>query len=72
LDAGIVLICAFLAARSKRIYNLAIAILVLNIIITFFEEIGVIDALYMLLNGVILFILLVYRRSFCVAVKQKE
>mgnify|MGYP003537057761 FL=1 len=58
IEAAVLLVCYFrLKARSKTIFWLTVTILVLNIFLTFFDQIGFIDIFFVLLNGVALFVL---------------
>lgn len=58
IEAAVLLVCYFrLKARSKIIFGLTFIILLLNIFLTLFDQIGFIDIFFMLLNGVTLFVL---------------
>ncbi len=58
IEAAVLLVCYFrLKARSKTIFGLTVTILVLNILLTFFDQIGFIDIFFVLLNGIALFVL---------------
>ena len=58
IEAAVLLVCYFrLKARSKTIFWLTVTILALNILLTFFDQIGFIDIFFILLNGVTLFVL---------------
>jgi Na+/melibiose symporter-like transporter len=54
-DAAVVLFCYFqLKRKSKPIYWLAFIVLSLNIVLTIFDQVGLVDILFMLLNAVAL------------------
>jgi len=65
VEAAVLLFCFFgLKKRSKRIFWLTAAILAVNIIATIFDQVGMIDILYMLLNFVTLTALYFSRKEF--------
>lgn len=65
IEAGILLFCYFrLKARSKAIYWLAFIILLLNIILTIFDQVGFVDVLFMLVSLVALVTLHLSRKDF--------
>ena len=53
-----------LKARSKRLYWLVFVILLLNVILTIFDQVGFVDVLFMLLNLVALITLHLSRKDF--------
>ncbi len=64
IEAAVLLVCYFrLRARSKTIFWLTVTILVLNILLTFFDQVGFIDILFVLLNGITLFFLYQSRKE---------
>jgi len=50
--------------QKKQIYWFAVIVLSLNIILTIFDQFGMIDFLFVLLNAVTLFFLLRFRKEF--------
>jgi uncharacterized membrane protein len=65
VEAAILLVCYFLLKkRNKRIFWLAIIILALNAILTIFDQIGVVDILFILLNLIALVVLYTSRKEF--------
>jgi hypothetical protein len=65
IESAVLLFCYFrLNKRSKTIFWLVIIILALNIILAFFDQIGFVDILYMLLNLVALVTLYLSRKEF--------
>jgi len=65
VEAAILLFCYFrLKARSKVVYWLAFIILLLNIILTIFDQVGFVDVLFMLLSLVALVTLHLSRKDF--------
>jgi lysylphosphatidylglycerol synthetase-like protein (DUF2156 family) len=65
IEAAVLLFCFFgLKRRSKRIFWLTIAILAVNVIATIFDQIGMIDILYMLLNLIAIILLYLSRNEF--------
>lgn len=64
IEAAVLLVCYFrLKARSKIIFWLTVTILVLNILLTFFDQIGFIGIAFILLNGITLFVLYSSRKE---------
>jgi hypothetical protein len=65
IDAAVMLLLAFrIGAPHKRTFQLAVAILILNVILTVFYQIGVAEILFVLLNAAALYILFTYRKDF--------
>ena len=65
VDAAVMLFCYFqLKKRKKLIYWLAVTVLALNIILTIFDQVGLVDVLFMLLNAVTLTVLYLSRKEF--------
>ena len=65
IESAILLFCYFrLKARSKKVFWLAFIILVLNAVLVIFDQIGVIDIIYMLLNLVAAATLYLSRKEF--------
>lgn len=65
VDAAVMLFCYFqLKKRKKLIYWLAVAVLALNIVLTIFDQVGLVDVLFMLLNAVTLAALYLSRKEF--------
>lgn len=63
-DAIAMLICGlYINRQMKLIYWFAVVVLSLNIILTVFDQVGLIDVLFMLLNVVTLAVLFVLRRE---------
>lgn len=64
IDAAIMLFCAFqIHKKKKNIYRLAVIILALNILLTIFDQFGLPDLLFLLLNLVTLIILFIGRKE---------
>jgi hypothetical protein len=64
-DALAMLFCGLLIrARKTAIFWLAVTLLSLNILLTIFDQFGLIDLLFVLLNVIILTPLLVLRKEF--------
>ncbi len=64
-DALALLVCGlFLARRMNLIYWFAVLVLSINIILTFFDQVGLIDVLFVLLNIATLAGLLNQRKEF--------
>jgi lysylphosphatidylglycerol synthetase-like protein (DUF2156 family) len=64
-DAAVMLACAFgINKKKKQLFQFAVVVLVLNIILTIFDQIGVVDILFILLNAATLYILFTYRTEF--------
>lgn len=64
-DAAVVLFCYFqLNRKSRPIYWLAFVVLSLNIVLTIFDQVGLVDMLFMLLNAVTLAALHLSRKEF--------
>jgi len=65
IESAILLFCYFrLKEKSKKIFWLTAIILALNIILAIFDQIGFIDAIYMLLNTAALVTLNLSRKEF--------
>lgn len=63
-DAVIMLFCVLqLNKRKKWIYYLTVFVLCLNIILTIFDQFGLVDLLFLLLNLVTLIVLVVARKE---------
>lgn len=65
IEAAVLLFCYFrLKARSKTLYWLAFIILLLNVVLTIFDQVGFVDILFMLLSLVALVTLYLSRKDF--------
>jgi len=65
VDAAAMLICAFwINKRKKQIHQFAVIVLALNIILTIFDQFGVVDLLFVLFNAFTLYVLLAFREEF--------
>ena len=65
IEAGVLLFCYFrLKQRSKKLFWLAIILLALNLILAIFDQIGIMDILYMILNLAALVTLYISRKEF--------
>ncbi|MBI3170363.1 MAG: hypothetical protein HYZ22_17915 [Chloroflexi bacterium] len=65
IEAAVLLLCYFrLNKRSRKIFGLSIILLALNAILVIFDQIGVIDILYVLLNLAALATLYFSRKDF--------
>jgi hypothetical protein len=64
VEAALSLLCAYRITKSKRIYWLAVILLVVNIVSIFFDQIGVVSILFAIYNALLLFVLLVNRAVF--------
>lgn len=65
IEAAILLFCYFrLKARSKVLYWLTFIILLLNIVLTIFDQVGFVDILFMLISLVALVMLHLSRKDF--------
>ena len=65
IDAALMLLLAFrIGARKKQTYRFAVVILALNIILTIFDQIGIVDIFFILLNACALYVLFKYRGEF--------
>lgn len=65
IQSAILLFCYFrLKQRSKKIFWLAVIILGMNVILTIFDQIGVIEIIYMLINLAALIILYSSRKDY--------
>lgn len=65
IEAAILLFCYFrLKVRSKKIFWLAFVVLALNAFLVIFDQIGVIDIIYMLLNLIAAATLYLSRKDF--------
>lgn len=64
-DAAVMLFCALqLEKRTGLVFYLSVAVLTLNIVLTIFDQFGWIDLLFVTLNMLTLFTLLMARREF--------
>jgi len=64
-DAAVMVFCYYQLNRKSRLgYWLAFAVLALNIILTIFDQVGLIDVLFMLVNLVALIALYLSRKEF--------
>jgi lysylphosphatidylglycerol synthetase-like protein (DUF2156 family) len=64
-DAALMLFCYMqMNKKTKQVYWLAFVILLLNIIFTIFDQVGLIDILFMLVNLVALIALYLSRKEF--------
>ncbi len=64
-DALLMAFCAFqLPKRSKWIFNFSAFVLVLNILLTIFDQFGVVDLLFVLLNAAAFALLVLTRKEF--------
>jgi lysylphosphatidylglycerol synthetase-like protein (DUF2156 family) len=64
-DAALILFCYVqMKTKTKYAYWLAFTVLALNIILTIFDQVGVIDILFMLVNLVTLIALYLSRKEF--------
>lgn len=65
VEAGVLLLCYYrLPRRKKSIFWLAFAILALNIILPVFDQVGLADVLFILLNMATLALLYSARKEF--------
>lgn len=65
IQAAILLFCYYrLKQRSKKIFWLAIIILGANVVLTIFDQVGVIDIIYMLINLAALITLYLSRKDY--------
>lgn len=65
IESAILLFCYFrLRARSKLLYRLAFVILLLNVVLTVFDQVGFVDILFMLLSLITLGALYLSRKEF--------
>lgn len=65
LEATVLLFCYYrLKYRNKRVFQIAIVILALNAVLAIFDQVGLIDILYLLLNLVTLGALYLSRKDF--------
>ncbi len=63
-DAACMFICGvFLAGRNKLVFWFAVTVLGLNILLTIFDQFGLVDLLFVLLNIATLASLIVFRRE---------
>jgi len=64
-DAAILLFCALqLNKRRKPIYLFTVIILCMNIFLTIFDQFGLVDLLFLLLNLITLIALIIARKEF--------
>jgi len=64
-DAIAMLICAFLLNRkTKKVFSLTVVVLCLNIFLTIFDQFGLVDLLFLLLNLLTLIFLISTRKEF--------
>jgi hypothetical protein len=65
VDAALMLVCGLRIQQGKKsTYWFAVILLGLNIILTIFDQIGLVDILFVLLNACTLYLLLAYRTAF--------
>jgi hypothetical protein len=64
-DAAVMFFCFWqLNKRTKIAFSLAAFVLVLNIVLTIFDQVGWVDILFVLLNLLVLSFLIVARKEF--------
>jgi predicted membrane channel-forming protein YqfA (hemolysin III family) len=64
-DAAIMLFCASqLEKRTRLVFYLSVAVLVLNIFPTIFDQFGLVDLLFVILNLATIFAIFTARREF--------
>ncbi len=63
-EAALMLVCAFWIRKSPRIYWLAVFLLAANVVSIIFDQIGIVDVIFAIFSGIILFILLINRSEF--------
>ena len=64
-DAAVMVFCYYQLSRKSRLgYWLAFVVLALNIFLTIFDQVGLIDVLFMLVNLVALIALYLSRKEF--------
>jgi hypothetical protein len=64
-DAALMLLFYFqLGTRKRLVYGLAVTVLLLNIILTIFDQVGLVDILFMFLNLIALVSLYLARKEF--------
>lgn len=64
-DAAVMAFCArYLHKRTKSIFYFSVAVLVLNMMLTIFDQFGLADLLFVLLNLTTLILLLLARKEF--------
>lgn len=65
VDAALMLVCGLRIQQGKKsTYWFAVILLGLNIILAIFDQIGLVDILFVLLNAFTLYLLLAYRTAF--------
>ena len=64
LGDGIAMLAGGLWINNKKIYWFVVVVLALNILLTIFDQFGMIDLLFVLLNAITLFFLLRFRKEF--------
>jgi hypothetical protein len=65
IDAALMLVFAFrITTPNKRTYQSAVVFLVINIIATVLDQIGIVDIAFIALNAFTLYVLYVYREDF--------
>ncbi|MCB9111212.1 MAG: hypothetical protein H6634_08180 [Anaerolineales bacterium] len=65
MDSAIVLACYFwLKKKSKRAFQVSMFILLLNMVLTIFDQIGFVDILFVILNVAALVLLYLSRKEF--------
>jgi hypothetical protein len=64
-DAAVLLLCALLMTkRTKPVYFVLVAVLALNILLTIFDQFGLVDFLFLSLNLITLIALITARKEF--------
>jgi hypothetical protein len=64
-DAAAMFACGlWINRRDPKIYWFAVSVLTANIVLTIFDQFGLIDFLFVVLNGITVSILLAFRKEF--------
>ena len=63
-DGMAMLICGLYFNRQIKIFRFAVILLSLNIILVIFDQFGLVDLLFLLLNVITLIPLLIFRKEF--------
>ena len=64
IDSVVVLVCYFrLKQQSQRIFQVSMLILLLNMVLTIFDQIGVVDVIFIVLNLFALILLYMARKE---------
>jgi hypothetical protein len=72
-DAAVLLFCALLMIkRTNPTYFILVVVLALNILLTIFDQFGLVDFLFVLLNLITLTALVMARKEFLPAVRNKR